>query len=102
MRDSFGTLVLEAEAPMDTDSQAMRHSEIGITKKIYAPDVGGLNERALSAFENYVAPEIVSELKSSAAEITTQEPLEIVMPIEISKRAHRAQIDYQAMQKSSK
>ena len=101
MRHSFGTLSLEAKAPIEAVSQAMGHSDIGITKKIYAPDVRGMNERALMAFEDYVTPEIVrSSTQSELSEAITEKPLEITQPVELSKRPNRAQIDYRAKQRT--
>ena len=101
MRHSFGTLALEAKAPIEAVSQAMGHSDIGITKKIYAPDVRGMNERALMAFEEYVTPEIATTTtQSELSEAITEKPLEITQPVELSKRPNRVQIDYRAKQKA--
>ena len=100
MRHSFGTLTLEARAPIEAVSQAMGHSDIGITKKIYAPDVRGMNERALMAFEQYVTPDIATiSTQSELSEAITEKPLEITQPVELSKRPNRAQIDYRTKQK---
>lgn len=101
MRHSFGTLALQAEAPIEAVSQAMGHSDIGITKKIYASNVQGLSERALMAFEGLVMPgvEIVSPVSLPSEEIT-QTPLEITKSVPLSQRPNRAQIDYRAKQKS--
>lgn len=99
MRHSFGTIALEAEAPIEAVSQAMGHSDIGITKKIYAPNVQGLSERALKAFEDRVLPgvEIMPRLSELAEEIT-QHPLDIVKAVPLSQRPSRVQIDYRAKQ----
>jgi integrase len=95
IRHTFGTIALESKAPIEAVSQAMGHSDIGITKKIYAPDVRGLNERAVQAFEEYVSPEIVlPDILSEHAELITTQPLEVVQPVQLSKRPNRAQIDY--------
>lgn len=103
IRHTFGTLALESKAPIETVSQAMGHSDIGITKKIYAPDVRGLNERAVQSFENYVAPEItLPEILSGQAEPITPQPLEVVQPIQLSTRPKRAQIEYRAKQSATK
>ena len=102
MRHSFGTLALQAEAPIEAVSQAMGHSDIGITKKIYASNVQGLSERALMAFEGLVMPrvEVISPVSQPSEEIT-QIPLEITKPVPLSQRPNRAQIDYRAKQKSN-
>ena len=99
MRHSFGTIALEAEAPIEAVSQAMGHSDIGITKKIYAPNVQGLSERALKAFEDRVltGAGIVPQLSELAEEIT-QVPLEIVQAVPLSQRPSRVQIDYRSKQ----
>ena len=90
MRHSFGTIALEGEAPIEAVSQAMGHSDIGITKKIYAPNVQGLSERALMAFEGLVMPgvEVVPWITQQSEEIT-QEPLEIIRAIPLSQRPKR-------------
>jgi hypothetical protein len=102
MRHSFGTIALEGEAPIEAVSQAMGHSDIGITKKIYAPNVQGLSERALKAFEGLVMPDVkvVRQLTQQSEEIT-ELPLEIRKPVPLSQRPNRAQIDYRAKQKSN-
>lgn len=102
MRHSFGTIALEGEAPIEAVSQAMGHSDIGITKKIYAPNVQGLSERALKAFEGLVMPgvEVILPVSQPSEEIT-QMPLEIIKPVPLSQRPNRAQIDYRAKQKSN-
>ena len=103
IRHTFGTVALESNAPIETVSQAMGHSDIGITKKIYAPNVKGLSERAIKSFEDFVAPEIVlPDLVSDQVEQITAQPLEIVQPVGLSQRPHRAQIDYRAKQKAAK
>jgi len=100
MRHSFGTIALEGEAPIEAVSQAMGHSDIGITKKIYAPNVQGLSERALIAFEGLVMPgvEVVPRITQQSEEIT-QEPLEIIRAIPLSQRPKRTQIDYRSKHK---
>jgi len=64
----------------------MGHSDIGVAKKIYAPDVRGLNERAVQSLENYVAPEVtLPEVLNGQAELITPQPFEVVQTGHISK-----------------
>lgn len=101
IRHTFGTLALEGKVPIEAVSQVMGHSDIGITKKIYAPDVRGLNAFAIESFEAFVAPEIsVPDFVPEGAEVITAQPLEISQPVQLSKRPNRAQIDYRSKQKT--
>jgi hypothetical protein len=102
IRHTFGTLALEGKVPLEAVSQVMGHSDIGITKKIYAPDVRGLNELAIESVEAFIAPEVsLPDFVSEGAEMITAKPLDIVQPVPLSKRPNRAQIDYRAKQKTS-
>jgi hypothetical protein len=103
MRHTFGTLTLENKTPIEQVSQVMGHSDIGITKKIYAPDVRGFNESALKSFEEYVMPELLvpTQWVEQSEEITPV-PLEVVQPVGLSKRSNRAQIDYRQNQRANK
>ena len=103
MRHTFGTLSLENNTPIEKVSQMMGHSDIGITKKIYAPDVRGFNESVAKAFEDYVMPKLqVTSNSLEGSEEITAVPLEIVQPVELSKRPSRVQIDYRRKLKASK
>ncbi len=102
IRHTFGTLALEGKAPIEAVSQAMGHSDIGITKRIYAPDVRGLNERAIQALEDYVSPEpILQGMSGETSEAITPKVLEIVQPVQLSKRPVKAQVDYRRKIKSA-
>ena len=103
MRHTFGTLSLENNSPIEKVSQMMGHSDIGITKKIYAPDVRGFNESVAKAFEDYVMPQLlVTSTSLEGSEEITAVPLEVTQPVELSKRPIPVQIDYRRKLKASK
>ena len=93
LRHTFGTLALESGVPIDQVSQAMGHSDIGITKKIYAPNVRGHNEKAISALSNYLNPDLTVPTDwLQPAETITQTQPEITHPVPQSRRATRTQL----------
>ena len=93
MRHTYGTLSLENGTPLEQVSQSMGHADIGITKKIYAPDVRGYNESTALAMEAYLNPDITVPLSwSETGEELTQEPLVIQKPVPLSKRPTKPSI----------
>lgn len=90
LRHTFGTLALENGVPLEQVSQVMGHADIGITKKIYAPDVRGFNEKAILAMEMALNPEVTvpSSWTISTEEITPQE-LRVTDPVRLSQRPKR-------------
>lgn len=103
MRHTFGTLTLENKTPIEQVSQVMGHSDIGITKKIYAPDVRGFNESALKSFEDYVMAELIAPSQwIEQSEDITPVPLKVEQPVAMSERPYRTQIDYRKKQTVNK
>lgn len=93
LRHTFGTLALEGDIPLEQVSQVMGHSDIGITKKIYAPSVRGFNEKAILAMESFLNPEItVPSSWTIGAEPLSDAPLEITQPVKLSRRPMRTQL----------
>jgi integrase len=90
LRHTFGTLALENGVPVEQVSQVMGHADIGITKKIYAPDVRGFNEKAILAMETALNPDVTvpASWLTSTEEITPQE-LEVTNPVKLSQRPRR-------------
>jgi integrase len=90
IRHTFGTLALENGVPVEQVSQVMGHADIGITKKIYAPDVRGFNEKAILAMETALNPEVTvpSAWLAPSEEISTKE-LEVTNPVALSQRPKR-------------
>jgi hypothetical protein len=102
MRHTYGTLAIEAGVPLEAVSQSMGHADIGITKRIYAPDVRGLNEKALRGLDTYLDPgPTVPATSAGGAEEITEYPLEVTSPVPLSRRQYRVKIDYRAKTKSS-
>ncbi len=93
LRHTFGTLALESGIPIDQVSQVMGHSDIGITKKIYAPQVRGYNQQAILAMENYLNPDITVPTDwIQPTETITQTQTEITHPVPQSTRPTRIQL----------
>ena len=93
MRHTFGTLALESGQPLEKVSQTMGHADIGITKKIYAPDVRGFNESTILGMETFLNPEITVPISwSVVGEELTAEPLVVQKPVPLSKSPIRPSI----------
>lgn len=102
MRHTYGTLAIESGVPLEAVSQSMGHADIGITKRIYAPDVRGLNEKALRGLDTYLDPgPTVTATRAGGAEEITEHPLEVTSPVPLSRRQYRVKIDYRPKTKSS-
>jgi integrase len=102
MRHTYGTLAIESGSPLEAVSQSMGHADIGITKKIYAPDVRGLNEKALRGLDAYLDPGLaVQHTWAGGAEEITQHPLEVTSPVALSRRQHGLKIDYRPKNKAN-
>ena len=87
LRHTYASLALETNVPLEAISQSLGHADIGITKKIYAPDVRGLNEVAIDGLASYL--EDKSHLPASwgpSIEELTPVPLEIIAPVKVSAR----------------
>jgi integrase len=93
IRHTYASLALENSVPLEAISQSLGHADIGITKKIYAPNVKGLNEVAIDGLANYLKDETYVPVSwSSGIEEVTPSPLEIVAPVKISSRRVPARI----------
>jgi integrase len=93
MRHTFAGLALEAGAPLEAVSQSLGHADIGITKKIYAPNVKGLNAKAIDIVDNFLNPELtVPQSWTLGSEPISTKALEITDPVQLSKRPVRARL----------
>jgi integrase len=54
LRHSSAVMALEAGASIESISQALGHSGIEITKTVYAPYVQALNDRFVTALDEYL------------------------------------------------
>jgi integrase len=54
MRHTFATLGLENNIALEKVSQTLGHSDINITKSIYAPFVKGYNEEVVNALDEFI------------------------------------------------
>lgn len=93
IRHSFASLALENRVPLEAISQSLGHADIGITKKIYAPNVRGLNEVAIDGLAEYLQEEtFVPSSWNVGIEELTPVPLEIVEPVKVSTRRFQPRI----------
>ena len=93
MRHTFAGLALEAGAPLEAVSQSLGHADIGITKKIYAPNVKGLNAKAIDIVDKFLNPEItVPQSWTLGSEPISTKNLEITDPVQLSKRPARSRL----------
>jgi integrase len=87
LRHTFGQLALESGAPLEQVSQTLGHADIGITKKIYAPDVRGFNEKALKSISEFLDPKrVTAEVQVNQMEEITAEPLVVEKPVPVTSR----------------
>lgn len=93
LRHSYAELGLEAGAPLEAVSQSLGHADIGITKKLYAPDVRGLNAKAIDTVDTYLNPDlIVPQNWVHGIEKLAFSPGEIDAPVPVSVRPQRAKL----------
>jgi integrase len=93
MRHTYAELGLEAGAPLEAVSQSLGHADIGITKKLYAPDVRGLNAKAIDTLDKFLNPDLtIPQNWSIGSELISTQQLEITDPIRLSKRPVRARL----------
>jgi integrase len=94
MRHTFAGLALEAGAPLEAVSQSLGHADIGITKKIYAPNVKGLNAKAIDIVDNFLNPELtIPQSWTLGSEPISTKALEITDPVQLSKRPVRNRLN---------
>jgi integrase len=94
MRHTFAGLALEAGSPLEAVSQSLGHADIGITKKIYAPNVKGLNAKAIDIVDQFLNPELkIPQSWTLGSEPISTEALEITDPVELSKRPPRIRLN---------
>ncbi len=93
LRHTYAELGLEAGAPLEAVSQSLGHADIGITKKLYAPDVRGLNAKAIDTLDKFLNPDIsiprhwiLGEEQISASQV------DITDPVQLSKRPARTRL----------
>jgi integrase len=95
IRHTYANLALETKVPLEAVSQSLGHADIGITKKIYAPNVQGLNEVAIDGLALYLEDTtVVLGIKTGIEDITPEE-LEITAPVKVSMRKFEPRIPAQ-------
>jgi len=93
LRHTYAELGLEAGAPLEAVSQSLGHADIGITKKLYAPDVRGLNAKAIDTLDRFLNPHIsIPTHWILGSEQISASEIEVTAPVEVSKRPSRASI----------
>lgn len=94
MRHSYAELGLEAGAPLEAVSQSLGHADIGITKKLYAPNVRGLNTKAIETLDSFLDPTLTVPLDWTQGEesVTVQASAQILRVPE-SKQLDWAKLD---------
>lgn len=94
MRHTFAVLALEAGAPLEAVSQSLGHADIGITKKIYAPNVKGLNAKAIDVVDQFLNPELtIPQSWTLGSEPISTKALEITDPVQLSERLARIRLN---------
>lgn len=94
MRHTYAELGLEAGAPLEAVSQSLGHADIGITKKLYAPDVRGLNAKAIDTLDKFLNPDIsVPQHWSTGSETITTQTILITDPVQLSKRPAQTRLN---------
>ena len=94
LRHTYAELGLEAGAPLEAVSQSLGHADIGITKKLYAPDVRGLNAKAIDTLDKFLNPDIsVPQHWTIGQEVLTAEALDVTAPVQLSKRPMQTRLN---------
>ena len=88
-------MALETKVPLEAVSQSLGHADIGITKRIYAPNVQGLNEVAIDGLALYLEDTTVIRGIRTGIEDITPEELEITSPVKVSMRKFEPRIPAQ-------
>lgn len=94
MRHTYAELGLEAGAPLEAVSQSLGNAEIGITKKLYAPDFrGGLNAKAIDTLDKFLNPDIsVPKHWSTGSESITSQTILVTDAVQLSKSPGRTRL----------
>jgi integrase len=93
LRHTYAELGLEAGAPLEAVSQSLGHADIGITKKLYAPDVRGLNAKAIDTLDAFLNPDIsIPQHWILGEEPKSASPIAITDPVQLSKRPSRTRL----------
>lgn len=95
IRHTYASLALETKVPLEAVSQSLGHADIGITKKIYAPNVQGLNEVAIDGLATYLEDTTIVQGIRTGIEDITPEELEITAPVKVSMRKFEPRIPAQ-------
>jgi len=95
IRHTYASLALETKVPLEAVSQSLGHADIGITKKIYAPNVQGLNEVAIDGLATYLEDTTIIRGIRPGIEDITPEELEITAPVKVSRRKFEPRIPAQ-------
>lgn len=80
-------VIATPDTPSPHLAVVMGHADIGIIKKIYAPNVKGLNAKAIDIVDNFLNPEItIPQSWTLGSELISTKALEITDPVQLSKR----------------
>lgn len=93
LRHTYAELGLEAGAPLEAVSQSLGHADVGITKKLYAPDVRGLNAKAIDTLDKFLNPDLeIPQHWRLGSEPITEQKIAITEPVQASNRPSRARM----------